>query len=107
MLRTHKMASRFKQDTDLVFPSATGQPMNGRNLSRRGLEKALTDAKLDRLRFHDLRHTFASLLIGEGLNVVFVSRQMGHSSPDITLRVYSHLWDASEHAAQAGAALDA
>jgi integrase len=56
--------------------------------------------------FHDLRHTYASLLIAEGLNVVFVSRQMGHSSPDITLRVYSHLWGAAEHASKASAALD-
>jgi len=39
--------------------------------------------------------------------VVFVSRQMGHASPDITLKVYSHLWDAADHASKASAALDA
>lgn len=60
-------------------------------------------AKLDgderpKLRFHDLRHTFASLLVAESLNVVFVSRQLGHASPDITLRVYAHLFDGAEHA---------
>jgi len=107
MLREHKMASKFKGVDDLVFPSGTGRPQNGRNVARRGLEKALAEAELGKLRFHDLRHTYASLLIAEGLNVVFVSRQMGHSSPDITLRVYSHLWGAAEHASKASAALDA
>jgi Phage integrase family len=58
------------------------------------------------LRFHDLRHTFASLVIASGGNVVFVSRQLGHASPDITLRVYVHLFDAAEHANRASAALE-
>ncbi len=85
VLREHRMASRFKADGDLVFPSSTGRALGARNLTRRGLDKALERAGLGKLRFHDLRHTFASLLVAEGLNVVFVSRQMGHSSPDITL----------------------
>lgn len=106
-LREHKMASRYKGEEDLVFASETGRPMNGRNVSRRGLDKALANAELGKLRFHDLRHTFASLLISEGLNVVFVSRQMGHASPDITLRVYAHVWDSVEHSGKASAALDA
>jgi integrase len=49
-----------------------------------------------KLRFHDCRHTFASLLIASGGTVVFVSRQLGHGSPDITLRVYAHLFDVAE-----------
>ncbi len=101
------MASRFKADGDLVFPSSTGRSLGPRNLTRRGLDKGLERAGLAKLRFHDLRHTFASLLVAEGLNVVFVSRQMGHRSPDITLKVYAHLWDQVEHASKAGAALDA
>jgi integrase len=71
------------------------------------LEKALTKAELPKMRFHDLRHTHCSLLISEGLNVVYVSRSMGHASPDITLKTYSHMWDAAEHAGKASAALDA
>ena len=106
VLREHRMASPFKADTDRVFPSATGKVLNHRNLARRGFELGLKNAELGHLRFHDLRHTYASLLIAEGLNVVYVSRQMGHSSPDITLRVYAHLWDALEHADKARAALD-
>jgi integrase len=57
------------------------------------------------MRCYDPRHTFASLLIAQGARVVFVSRQLGHASPDITLRVYAHLFDGAEHASRAGALL--
>ncbi len=56
---------------------------------------------------HQLRHCFASLLIAQGLNVVFVSRQLGHASPSITLSVYAHLFDQAEHATKASAQLEA
>jgi integrase len=46
---------------------------------------------LRKIRFHDLRHTFASLLMANGEDVVRVSRLLGHASPTITLRVYSHM----------------
>jgi integrase len=45
-----------------------------------------------------LRHTFASLLIAGGANITFVSRQLGHSSSQITLSVYAHLLDREEQA---------
>lgn len=60
-----------------------------------------------RLSLHSLRHAFASLLIAKGLNVVFVSRQLGHSSPAITLRVYAHLFEQADHAVAAREALQA
>jgi len=53
-----------------------------------------------------LRHTFGSLLIAKGLDVVFVSRQLGHASPATTLGVYAHLFDQVQHAATARAALE-
>ena len=46
-----------------------------------------------------LRHTYASLLIAQGVNVAFVSRQLGHASVSTTLNVYTHLFDHAEHAA--------
>jgi hypothetical protein len=53
-----------------------------------------------RLRFHDLRHTFAShLIIDLGLDVVQVSRLMGHASPSTTLNIYAHMFDEARHAA--------
>jgi integrase len=112
-LRTHR-ADAFSRGvakaSDFVFASETGTPLHYRNVVRRGLDKAMRDAGLDeagRLRFHDLRHTFASLVIAQGLNVVFVSRQLGHSSPNITLSVYSHLFDRAEHGQRAKDAMEA
>ena len=60
-----------------------------------------------RLSLHSLRHGFASLLIPEGLNVVFVSRQLGHANPTITLGVYAHLFERADHATAARDALEA
>jgi integrase len=59
-----------------------------------------------KLTLHSLRHGFASLLIANGLNVVYVSRQLGHANPSITLEVYAHLFDRADHAATARDALD-
>jgi integrase len=112
LLRRHKMASGFSAPTDPVFATLTGRPMNYRNVTRRGFSAAVTKAGLDRpgeprLRFHDLRHTFASLLVAQGLNVVFISRQLGHASSSFTLDVYSHLFDRAEHAKRAADYLEA
>ena len=118
LLREHRSALRERlpapidRQRDFVFPTAAGTPFGYRNVERRGLDRAANDAGLNpsgipKLRFHDLRHTFASLLIAEGANVVFVSRQLGHASPDITLRVYAHLFDRVEHAASTRDALEA
>ena len=53
-----------------------------------------------RLSLHSLRHSFASLLIAKGLNVVFVSRQLGRSSPEVTYGVYAHLFEQADRAAR-------
>ena len=111
VLREHRLASAYSSESDFVFASATGTPMNHRNVSRRGLERAVKAAALDgsdqpKFCFHDLRHTFTSLLIAQGANVVFVSRQLGHASPDITLKVYAHLFDQAEHASRVSALLE-
>ena len=49
------------------------------------------DAKLRRVRFHDLRHTFASLLLQQGESLAYVKEQMGHSSINVTVDIYGHL----------------
>lgn len=97
-LQEHREQSRFKAADDYVFASQVGTPLHWRNVSRRVLKPALKQAGIEPLRWHDLRHTFASLLIAGGANVVFTSRQLGHGSSDITLRVYSHLFDRAEQA---------
>jgi integrase len=51
----------------------------------------LTDAELRRVRFHDLRHSFASLLLQNGESLTYVKEQMGHSSINVTVDIYGHL----------------
>lgn len=105
LLREHK-AESFKaghaRPESFVFSSRVGTPLQHRNVARRMLDPGMEAARLvgegrPRLRFHDLRHTFASLLVAQGHNVVFVSRQLGHSSTQVTLDVYAHLFDRAEH----------
>jgi integrase len=52
--------------------------------------KALKAAGLPKIRFHDLRHTFCSLLIDQGESIPYIQRAMGHSTPMMTLNVYGH-----------------
>jgi integrase len=56
---------------------------------------------LPRVSFHALRHTHASALIAAGLDVVVISRRLGHGSPNVTLKVYAHLFKRDDSAAAA------
>ena len=67
-----------------------GTQLDPSNL-RKVFYKLLTDAKLRRVRFHDLRHTFASLLIQQGESLAYIKEQMGHSSIKVTVDTYGHL----------------
>lgn len=60
------------------------------------LERACEKAGIERYSPHELRHTFASILIDQGEPVTFVARQLGHKSPDLTLKVYAHLFEAQD-----------
>jgi integrase len=92
-----------------VFKTASGRPVDYRHVGH-GFRDALKRAGIQapgRLSLHSLRHGFASLLIAEGMNVVFVSRQLGHANPTITLGVYAHLFERADHATSAREALEA
>jgi len=106
-LRRWRLASPFSRDDDLVFRATSGRTIGHRNLTARGLEKAAKRAEIGRVNFHALRHTFASILIAQGHDPVFVSRQLGHTNAAITLKVYAHLFDAEGHATLARDRLDA
>jgi len=80
-----------KRDLDLIFPNEAGNPLNHNNMVKRHFEPALKAAGIERIRFHDLRHSYASLLIEQGENVKYIQSQLGHSSPTVTLNVYAHL----------------
>ncbi len=73
-----------------VFVDRHGSFANIKSIKLRPFKKVLKKAGLRYIRFHDLRHTFASLLLSRGENLLYVSQQLGHSSPQITLKVYAH-----------------
>ena len=103
ILAAHKLRSPYSRPSDFVFTTSTGGPLDYRNLTKRGLDRAMTRAGLDgeglpRLRWHDLRHSYASMLVSQGHDVVFVSAQLGHARSSITLDVYSHLFDPADRA---------
>jgi integrase len=103
-LAAHRRGTPFAASTDWVFVTSRGTPFGERNVARRVLKKAadatgLNDGGQAPLRFHDLRHTFAShLIVDLGLDVAQVSRILGHASITITLDVYTHLFDDIRHA---------
>ncbi len=74
-----------------VFTSETGTMIDGDNLRQRVHCKALKKAGLRYVRLHDLRHTFASLLIQQGESLAYVKEQLGHYSIQITVDTYGHL----------------
>ena len=90
------------EDNDLVFPNSFGRPINASNLLSRCFYPLLKRAGLLRVRFHDLRHTAATLLLDEGVHPKIVSEMLGHSTISITLDLYSHVTPSmQEQAAQA------
>jgi integrase len=89
-LKKWKMACP-PDENDLVFPNEAGNPMNHGNLLKRHFYPALKAAECPKIRFHDLRHTYASLLIEQGENIKYIQSQLGHASPTVTLNVYAHL----------------
>jgi len=76
---------------DLVFCTTDGQPLHAENMVRREFLPALSRAGLPRIRFHDLRHTYTTLLIAQGENVKVIQSQLGHASIQTTLDRYGHL----------------
>ena len=79
-------------DQGLIFATTTGTPLNSSNIVNRQFHKGLEAAGLRRIRFHDLRHTCASLLINQGVNPKYIQRQLRHSSINTTFDRYGHLY---------------
>jgi integrase len=79
---------------NLMFPNRVGNPLAHENVVKRQFRPALKKAELPIIRFHNLRHTYASLLIEQGENIKYIQTQLGHSTPSITLDVYAHLMKA-------------
>ena len=91
-------------DHGLVFPNEVGNPMAANNLRTRSFRRVLGRAGLDHRRFHSLRHTAATLLMGRGQHPKIVSEMLGHSQIATTMDLYSHVTPAMHR--QAAAEMD-
>ena len=78
------------RDADLVFPAADGTVQPPYRISGR-FRDLVARVGLEGIRFHDLRHTMATLALGAGVHVKVVSERLGHSTTQITLDTYSHV----------------
>lgn len=88
-----------RHDSDaLVFSRPDGSPLSPDNLSR-DWRRLTASRGLPRVMFHALRHSHASALIASGVDVLTVSRRLGHGSPVVTLTVYGHLFANTDIAA--------
>jgi integrase len=79
------------QDRGLVFPNPTGGFLNPDVLTSGPLKRPLQRAGLPSIRFHDLRHTCATILLSRGVHAKFVQELLGHATISITLDTYSHV----------------
>lgn len=77
-------------DQNLVFATHQGRPLMHRNVFRE-FKRLLRKADLPDIRFHDLRHTNATLMLGQGVHPKVVQERLGHSQVGITLNTYSHV----------------
>ncbi len=90
----------YEQVHDLVFCELDGQPLHPANLSQR-FRRLVRSTDLRPLRFHDLRHTHATLALQAGVHPKVVSERLGHVDIGITLNLYSHVIPAMEEEAAA------
>ena len=107
MLRAHKVEQMqlrlalgmgaVKSDT-LVFSNVDGEPLRPRNLTKMW-SRAQTALKLPAVSFHAFRHSHVSMLIRAGVDVLTISRRIGHSKASMTLDVYGHLIRGGDEAA--------
>ena len=109
-LRTHldrqlgeiDRAGELWRENGLIFASEVGEPLDRRYITTHRFKPLIKRAGLPEIRFHDLRHTCATLLLSKNVNPKVVSEMLGHATIAITLDTYSHvLPDTQEEAAGA------
>lgn len=86
-------------DHGLVFCQANGKPLHAHNIVRRDFRRVIERAGVPRIRFHDLRHCHATLLLRQGVHPKVVQERLGHSEIRVTLDTYSHVLPALQEEA--------
>ena len=85
------LGATWETEYDLIFPNTVGGVMVPDNFVKRHFKAMLRKAGLPNIRFHDLRHTAATMLLRQKVNVKVVSEMLGHADISITLRIYAHI----------------
>lgn len=88
-------AQKEKTDDEYVFPSPNGGPISPDSVNNM-LHRVLDRAGIPRVRFHDMRHTFATLALQNGVDIKTVSGMLGHFSAGFTLDTYAHVTTAAQ-----------
>jgi integrase len=95
-----RLGDSWANDLDLVFVGENGRPLTRKSVLKSYFRPLLREAGLpEKMRFHSLRHSAASLLIAQGVAIPLVSKMLGHSTPSFTMSIYSHAIPNSEHIA--------
>ena len=98
--REREVAGTAWTEHGLVFTTRTGTVLEPRNVNRL-LDERIAAAGVRRIRFHDMRHTCASLLLSQGVQVRVVMEVLGHSQMSITTDLYGHVMPPATRAAAA------
>ncbi|MED0660985.1 site-specific integrase [Bacillus smithii] len=85
-----KRLGKAYEDNDLVICTEMGTMQDPRNILR-VMRRLCKSSGVTAIRFHDILHTHASILISSGVDIVKVSSRLGHANPKITLEIYAHL----------------
>ena len=90
-LREIDQAGDLWRENGLIFASESGDPLDRRYITTHRFKPLLKQTGLPQIRFHDLRHTCATLLLSKNVNPKVVSEMLGHATIAITLDTYSHV----------------
>jgi integrase len=90
-LEERRSVAGLWEDHDLIFTTQVGTPISRQDLINRCFKPLLRRAGLPNIRFHDLRHTCATLLLGRGVHAKLVQELLGHATIAVTLDTYSHV----------------
>ena len=90
-LKEIDLAGDLWRENGLIFASESGEPLDRRYITTHHFKPLLKKAGLPQIRFHDLRHTCATLLLSKNVNPKVVSEMLGHTTIAITLDTYSHV----------------
>jgi integrase len=87
-----QMIARPPSELGLLFPTPGGSVWRKDNFMARIFRPAVRRSNLQPLRFHDLRHTYAALMVAAGAHPKLLQAQLGHTSINVTLNTYGHLF---------------